>query len=136
MKYVTDRSQARALGLRRYFPRVPCKHGHVGERYVANNQCCECRRGWEAEFYSKNRERLLEKQKRRGKRCSGKGYEYTKKYRERHPERVREIQRMCWERYKLNGGEKLKAKRRAMERESRAKKAAAYRALVELGIEF
>jgi hypothetical protein len=42
MKIIT-RSEARALGLKRYFTGKPCKHGHVAERNVSGN-CTECLR--------------------------------------------------------------------------------------------
>lgn len=34
--------EARALGLKRYFSGLPCKLGHVAERYAKNGQCLEC----------------------------------------------------------------------------------------------
>lgn len=37
-------SQARALGLARYFPGTPCKHGHVAERRSSDAMCLECLR--------------------------------------------------------------------------------------------
>ncbi len=38
---VITKSQAKALGLRKYFTGVACKHGHVGERYISGS-CIEC----------------------------------------------------------------------------------------------
>ena len=35
-------SEARRRGLVRYFTGVPCKHGHVAERFVGNSECVEC----------------------------------------------------------------------------------------------
>lgn len=35
-------SQARVLGLKRYFTGIPCKHGHVAERITADRHCVEC----------------------------------------------------------------------------------------------
>jgi hypothetical protein len=46
-------SQAKKLGLKRYFTGKPCKYGHVAERCAANGQCYECanikQRKWRSE---------------------------------------------------------------------------------------
>ena len=39
---IVSRSEAIAAGAARYFTGVPCKHGHVAERYVASKTCCAC----------------------------------------------------------------------------------------------
>lgn len=36
------RQEALAQGLTRYFNGVPCKHGHVSERFVGNSGCSQC----------------------------------------------------------------------------------------------
>lgn len=36
------RREARCLGLTRYDTGMPCRHGHLGERYSESGQCCEC----------------------------------------------------------------------------------------------
>lgn len=38
----TSRSEARALGLSRYFTGKPCKYGHVVERYASYGACTAC----------------------------------------------------------------------------------------------
>jgi 5-methylcytosine-specific restriction endonuclease McrA len=45
-------ASARSAGLTRYFTGVPCKHGHVAERFVGNRQCVECGRDHNARFYA------------------------------------------------------------------------------------
>lgn len=35
-----SRAEAKALGLKRYFTGMPCKHGHIAEGYVASTNCC------------------------------------------------------------------------------------------------
>ena len=35
-------AEARELGLKRYFTGQPCKHGHIGQRYVSSSGCSEC----------------------------------------------------------------------------------------------
>ena len=37
-------SEARDQGLKRYFTGVPCKYGHVTERFVSNHSCIKCLR--------------------------------------------------------------------------------------------
>ncbi|HHC6522214.1 TPA: DnaJ domain-containing protein [Vibrio parahaemolyticus] len=39
-----DREKARKAGVTRYMPDEKCPNGHLSERLVSNNQCCECRR--------------------------------------------------------------------------------------------
>lgn len=90
------RDEARAAGLKRY-QGVPCKHGHLGERYVSTKQCVDCLRTVHnyanvnpvrdkevrkarqqcgdkaaaaaryAEYYANNRELVLERQRERHK---------------------------------------------------------------------
>lgn len=43
-KFITA-NEAKRLGLKRYFNGVPCKHGHVSERYVINHACIQCMNG-------------------------------------------------------------------------------------------
>jgi hypothetical protein len=39
---IFSRDDARAAGEKRYFDGVPCKHGHVAERYVRDPRCTAC----------------------------------------------------------------------------------------------
>jgi hypothetical protein len=41
---VIPRTEARRLGLHRYFTGQPCKRGHIAERNVGDWVCVECRR--------------------------------------------------------------------------------------------
>lgn len=54
------REEAKALGLKRYRPSVPCRNGHDDGRYVSDNACVQCRklrsRKWERENPEKRRE--------------------------------------------------------------------------------
>lgn len=38
-----SRQEALAQGLPRYFTGVPCKHGHISERFTGNQQCYQCK---------------------------------------------------------------------------------------------
>lgn len=44
MQKVITRSEAKALGLKRYFTGKPCKRGHVTTRKVSDKSCRECNR--------------------------------------------------------------------------------------------
>lgn len=39
---VINRNEAHAAMLKRYFTGIPCKLGHVAERYVSTGGCTEC----------------------------------------------------------------------------------------------
>lgn len=88
MQEIISRAEAKARGLKRYFTGVPCKRGHVAERYVNKSTCAECDRirkpkdpdrakelcriraqrwrttekfqRWRFRYYEENRDRLLE----------------------------------------------------------------------------
>lgn len=36
------KDEAKTLGMARYFTGLPCKHGHVVERFVSNSNCLKC----------------------------------------------------------------------------------------------
>lgn len=40
--HIISRATAKALGLKRYFTAIPCKSGHVSERYTGSPICIEC----------------------------------------------------------------------------------------------
>jgi hypothetical protein len=40
---IVSRKEAQARGLARYLTGIPCKHGHVAERFIYGG-CCECAR--------------------------------------------------------------------------------------------
>lgn len=42
MPATISRMNAYAKGLRRFYTGVPCKHGHVAERFVGNGGCTRC----------------------------------------------------------------------------------------------
>jgi len=49
------RRDAQQQGLPRYFTGIPCKHGHVAERYTASKTCCMCGNTTANATKSKNR---------------------------------------------------------------------------------
>lgn len=54
-----SRSEAKALGRKRYFTGKPCKRGHVAERLVPNGNCRECERARDRLYDAANREKRL-----------------------------------------------------------------------------
>jgi 5-methylcytosine-specific restriction endonuclease McrA len=44
MLHIVGYTEAKKLGLKRYFTGKPCKHGHVAERNTVNGCCLECAR--------------------------------------------------------------------------------------------
>lgn len=39
---VITRETAKAVGSRKFYTGIPCKHGHISERYVLDGKCCAC----------------------------------------------------------------------------------------------
>lgn len=35
-------ADAKAQGLKRFFTGLPCRHGHIAERYVTDGKCVRC----------------------------------------------------------------------------------------------
>lgn len=66
----TTRSEASAIGEKRYFTGKPCPKGHVAERLTSNATCIECMLAKKREWHDKNKEALSEK-KRDARRVCG-----------------------------------------------------------------
>lgn len=60
MKIIT-RGEAKAQGLKYYFPGSTCKNGHIDRRRTDNGQCMQCRH----DAYWHNRDKVLSECKRR-----------------------------------------------------------------------
>jgi hypothetical protein len=75
---IVGRDEARALGLKRFFTGMECKHGHVAERSVRSCACMECLRKRRARQRAANPEKTRELDR-----------EHARRYRAAHPERVR-----------------------------------------------
>lgn len=54
------RSEARSLGLPRYFTGKSCPHGHIAERFTANATCVECAPKLKARCYTKDPQRRVQ----------------------------------------------------------------------------
>lgn len=130
---IISRKEALALGLKRYFTGKPCKWGHLCERYLARDCVC-C-----ASIRDSDHANKLQRKRRRN---TDRYRRVAQEYRARNREKIRLKKRENYERNKAHilqlqheaRGRSLEHTR-ARERRLKAKKAAAYRALKELGVE-
>jgi 5-methylcytosine-specific restriction endonuclease McrA len=82
---IITRSQARALGLKRYFTGRPCKRGHLVERLVSTSHCDDCMRLYEVQ----NREKYRERFRRWRENNPEKNRKKSSRWLKKHPERSR-----------------------------------------------
>ena len=101
---IISREEARVKGLKRYFTGEPCKNDHTAERLVSDKTCTECARlkrirnadgmkKYQIEWYKKNRERVLQQQKKYSKENRDKCNEKCRRWNKANPERRKEIER-------------------------------------------
>jgi hypothetical protein len=57
---IIRKDEALSKSLKFYFTGVPCKHGHLSNRYVSNNICVECQSKSNGIHWNTNREVLIE----------------------------------------------------------------------------
>lgn len=74
------RSEAKSLGLKRYFTGKPCKNGHIEERETHGGACIGCRK----DHYQRSRVKILKRIQDDRERI----LEVKKKYRERNRELI------------------------------------------------
>lgn len=64
--HIISRERAKSLGMKTYFTGVPCRHGHISERYVSICKCVQCSReesksqekkAYAREYHKKNSEK-------------------------------------------------------------------------------
>ena len=77
-------SEARMLGLVRYFTGKPCKNGHVAERLVSNRSCLQCVEE-KARWLFENKKDVVRARKAKAQ----------KNYRKNHPEKAKAA-RQAW----------------------------------------
>jgi len=127
---VKTRKEATLAGESKYFTGVPCKDGHVSERYVKNSTCVECIRTKtrsRKEYYRKYRKENKEKYNRKGSEWYHSNREYilelAKLKRREATAEDRELERNKQEEYKktpmgrgrsLAGGASARAKEKGL----------------------
>lgn len=55
---IISRSEAKGLGLARYFTGNPCSKGHICERLVCSHKCVECNRKISSDWKKENRNKV------------------------------------------------------------------------------
>lgn len=80
------RSEAKALGLTRYFTGKKCKQGHISMRRTHNGECCECASIYSKIYESKNRDWRVAKARERARKNTAKRVLYNKEWRHKNPE--------------------------------------------------
>lgn len=116
---IISRAEARARGLKRYFPGSKCKYGHISERLVSNGVCIVCRADIEKRYNTAHPEKLTKKRRLQATRHrrenperierNRKRWEQAnpdkviarqKRWREENPEKVREASRRTYENHR------------------------------------
>ena len=87
------RSDAITAGLSTYFTGIPCKHGHLAERYVSNWTCVDCHAKKCIESQRKWRAANPEKQQEYSKKYAAAHAESTKQWRALNKDRCADNQR-------------------------------------------
>ncbi len=86
---IVTRAEAEAAGLKRYFTGVPCKNGHVAERYCCNTRCCPCQHAASARTTAKNPEKARARWARNRLRHGDKQRAYHRAWMKANPEKNR-----------------------------------------------
>jgi 5-methylcytosine-specific restriction endonuclease McrA len=98
---VISRDEAIQQGLKYYFTGAPCKHGHISKRIVSSHACHECRREMlerKAQEKGVTRRPKTEEERRQRRNAA------LKKYRDSHPEKIKESQKI----FRLSNPERSK----------------------------
>lgn len=122
---IISRSQAQEKGLRHYFTGKPCKHGHVGRRYVCDRRCLSCKalslNKWRGNPKNREAEKKQQAQYKSERRSHLNFMQAV--YRENNRESIRRSQaegrikdKTRWVRYKYKNLEAFKKRRNDRER--------------------
>lgn len=65
---IVNRADAKASGLTQYFTGMPCKNGHIDQRWTCSARCKTCQRASSDSHYAKNKDKYMEYAKERGRR--------------------------------------------------------------------
>jgi hypothetical protein len=85
---IVTRAEAKAAGLKRYFTGVPCKHGHVSDRWVIDGKCKSCIDARTARWRDANKEYVHASQKAYREAHAEEQKAYIAKWRKDNPERL------------------------------------------------
>ncbi len=91
-EYPRTRAEAKERGMKRWFPGVPCRKGHVGLFFVEPSTCVECNKEAKRRYKEKDPEaarvRAREQSQRFRERNPGYHAEFQVGFRERNAERI------------------------------------------------
>lgn len=120
--HVILRSEAKQLGLKRYYTGKACKHGHLTERFTNDGKCRECSRidPSRQKFKEKEAERSKKKRliaklnkpikiKKSKEQLSREAVLRTNKWRENNQDRSNALSRICYQKNKENKKKTKKA---------------------------
>jgi hypothetical protein len=97
---VISKKEAESLGLRKYYTGIPCKRGHLSERFIGNGGCCQCKYENEKanpeikkindkKYRENHKIKIMEKQKEWVKNNPEKNAATKRRYKEANQEKVR-----------------------------------------------
>lgn len=91
MDDIISRDEARSKGLARFFNGVPCRNGHIADRYVARGNCVVCKAEAEKRWYNNKQDTVLEYRKklRADPHHKQKQSEKAKEWREKNKDAVK-----------------------------------------------
>lgn len=101
---IISRTEAQARGLKRYFTSVPCRHGHIAERYTCSERCFECdrifrdaRSSLRAIHHKRWRDRNPNKNRAKAKKWRAENVDRAisreKRWRAENPEKIKETKK-------------------------------------------
>lgn len=91
--HAISRDDAASAGLKRFFTGVPCKFGHIAERYVSGGRCVECMRIKNSQYRDRNSELIKACRYDRYRKNASEICEYNAIWRRNNPEKCSEIKR-------------------------------------------
>ena len=89
-----SRKQAKEQGLKHYFTGKPCKWGHIALRNTSHCQCSECNAFHCSNYYAKNSDAQIARQKAYVAKNSDRVRAYQKSFRENNKEKLSEQKRV------------------------------------------
>lgn len=90
MTQIIRKSEAKSLGLTRYFTGKSCPQGHVAERSVCDGKCIECKKVSKRASYAKNADEINKRRRAINAENPERIRLANKKWREANPEKARE----------------------------------------------
>jgi hypothetical protein len=87
---IISKEEAIKQGLKKYFTGVPCKNGHIAERFCYEDRCDMCKKKKDSRWRKNNLEKVKECKKDYYKNNVEKIKEKSKEYRKNNSEKIKE----------------------------------------------